>query len=217
MSLILSLHNHTPYALQPSSVDLRLVLENRGAKAVRGTEPGPGCLMTFDARDNPLNFLPPSPWPYPPKILELAPGARQTLELRSAAAGGVRDAGEYRVQCTWQGAASNVIRYRVLGERASYPASLRRVGERTFEVELVNRGSAAIDWQEPCVPEEDVSVFLGRTRVRTRIAGGAELVRVEAGARAVLRVEMLDVAQGQAIAARFKREPFVTGDVELVA
>lgn len=218
MSLLLKLVCHTPYALQPSSIELRLELENHGAATVRGPEPGPGCLRTLDGRGSPLNVLPQAPWPHPPRILELAPGARHVMEVRSAAAGSMRDVGEYSVTCAWQGAVSDPVRYRVLGERAPYVVAIRRVGPRLLEVELNNRGREAIAWGEPCDPEEDVSVFLGgHTRLPTRIVEGAALTGVAAGGRATLRIEVLEVAPGQAITARFRREPFATTDTRFVA
>ena len=214
MTLKLSIHAHTPYALQPSSVELRLVIENHGPAPVRGEVPDGMNLRTTDERGQWLMFVPRAPWPYPPEEIEISPGGRHEMTVRSAASGSMRDVGLYRVQCRWGGAESNVVEYRVLGDRQSYVATLRHVSGRTVELTLDNRGPAPIEWGEPCVPEVDLSFWFGRTRLRTVLTEGGDLVRIVPGTPAVIRFEVPEAEPGQAISGRFQREPFASGDTK---
>jgi hypothetical protein len=138
------------------------------------------------------------------------------MNVSSSASGSMRDVGLYRVQCNWQGTQSNVVEYRVLGDRQSYVATLRHVSGKTVELTLDNRGPAPIEWGEPCDPEQDLSFWLDSTRLKTVLAAGADLVRIVPGTPAVIRIDVPEVGDGQTISGRFQREPFASGDTKLV-
>ncbi|MDI3283137.1 hypothetical protein [Polyangium sp. 15x6] len=217
MSLELSLHAHTPYALQPSSIQLRLRIENHGSTPARGEKPDGMSLLTTDERGQWLPFLPRAPWPFPPEEIEIPPGGVHEMVVSSSACGSMRDVGLYRAQCRWGGAESNVVEYRVLGDRKSYVATLRPVSAGTVELTLDNRGPAPIDWVEPCDPEQDLSFWLdGKTRMKTVLTAGADLTRIVPGVPAVIRIELPEAESGRNISGRFQREPFASGDGKLV-
>ncbi|MDI1443681.1 hypothetical protein [Polyangium sp. 6x1] len=217
MSLELSLHARTPYALQPSSIQFRLRITNRGPAPVRGEVPDGMSLLTTDEKGQWLNFLPRAPWPYPPEEIEIPPGGAHEMTVSSSACGSMRDVGLYRASCRWGGAESNVVEYRVLGDRQSYVATLRAVSERTVELTLDNRGRAPIDWGEPCDPEQDLGFWHeGKTRLEAVLTTGADLVRIVPGTPAVIRIELPEAESGRNLSGRFQREPFASGETKIV-
>ncbi|MDC0748848.1 hypothetical protein [Polyangium mundeleinium] len=217
MPLALSLHAHTPYALQPSSIQFRLRIENHGPAPVRGEKPDEMSLLTTDERGQWLPFLPRAPWPFPPEAIEIPPGGVHEMTVSSSVSGSMRDVGLYRASCRWGGAESNVVEYRVLGDRQSYVATLRVVSGKTVELTLDNRGPAPIIWGEPCDPEQDLSFWIhGQTRMKTVLTTGADLVRIVPGTPAVIRIELPENESGRILSGRFQREPFASGETKLV-
>lgn len=215
MSLKLRLDARTPYALQPSSIEFTLLICNFGVEVVRGPEPDGMCLETLDERGERLPYVPCGPPHGDPKQIEVQPQAFHSLiKISSRASGSMRDAGLYRVRCAWQGAISNVVEYRVLGERRAYGATLRVVSARAVEVTLVNGGAAAIEWPKPCT-DQDLALWApGGERVEVEPAD--EVTRIGPGEQAVLRFDVPGAARGVPLQGRFTREPFVSETVTLV-
>jgi len=218
MPLHLHLYARTPYALQPSFIGLRLTLENDGPEAIRGPAPDGMCLETIDERGMPLMFVPAAPSPFPPEEIVLAPGERRSLEISSRACGRMEDAGLYRVKCHFQGAVSNVVEYRVLGERKSYVATMRPVADRTIEITLTNHGPAPIVWNEPCSAAGDLTVWGegGSGLLEAVLVEGAGITQVAPGTPISMRFYIPNAPRGLKIGGRFSREPFTTQDVAFV-
>lgn len=215
MSLKLRLDARTPYALQPSSIEFTLLICNLGAQPVRGPEPDAMCLETLDERGVPLPYVPCGPPHGDPRQIEIQPQAFHSLiKISSRASGSMRDVGLYRVRCGWQGAISNVVEYRVLGERRAYVASLRAGSARAVEVTLVNGGPAAIEWPKPCT-EQDLGLWAADGE-RVEVEPADEVTRIGPGEQAVLRFDVPGAVRGVPLQGRFMREPFVSDTVTLV-
>lgn len=216
MSLKLWLGARTPYAMQPSSIEFTLLVCNVGALPVRGPEPDAMCLETIDERGERLPYVPCGPSPFGPREIEVPPRAfLNLLKISSRACGGMRDVGLYEVRCHWQGATSNVVKYRVLGDREAYVATMRAV-PGAIEVMLANGGSAPIVWPERCLPQDLTLRGPDGALVEAEPVDGDERTRVEPGAQVVLRFEVPDAPRGVPLTGRFAREPFASETVALV-
>lgn len=220
MSVKLWLSARSPYATQPSSIDLTLLVCNLGAETVRGPEPDGMCLETTDERGEQLPYLPCGPSPFAPRQIELLPQSfHPLLTISSRASGSPRDVGSlYRVRCHWQGATSNVVEYRVFGDRTPYVATIRPVSATAIEVVLINSSSTAIEWPKPC-SEHDLTLRTPDGSIieeEAELTGDTELTQVLPGQQAVLRFEVPGVLRGVNFTGHFVREPFVSGLVALV-
>ena len=218
MSLKLWLSARTPYATQPSSIDLTLLVCNLGAEPVRGPEPDGTCLETSNERGERLSWVPCGPSPFASRELDLLPQSfHPLLTISSRASGSPRDVGVYKVHCIWQGATSNVVEYRVFGDRAPYVATMRAVSTTAIEVVLTNNSSAAIEWPKPC-SEHDLTLRAvdGTILDEVELTGDTLLTQVAPGQQAALRFEVPGALRGVNYTGHFVREPFVTGPVALV-
>ena len=217
MSLKLWLSARTPYATRPSSIDFLLRVTNLGAEPVRGPEPDAMDLETIDERGAKLPYVPCGPSPFAPRTLEVPPQSFHTLiKLSSRASGSAGAAGDYEATCRWQGATSNVVRYRVIADRRDYVVTMRAASATAIEVILANHGAEPIEWPQPCA-EQDLTLWgADGARMETVLDDDTEVTQVLPGAQAVLRFEVPGALPGVKFEGHFVREPFVSGTVALV-
>lgn len=217
MSLKLWLSVRTPYAMQPSSIEFMLLVCNLGAEPVRGPEPDGMDLETLDERGERLPYVPCGPSPFGPREIEVPAGGFHSLIKIGSRASGTRDDGLYQARCHWQGATSNLLKYRVIGDRRAYVATMRPVpGKPAIEVTLTNGGSTAIEWPQPC-SEQDIALWgANGERLEAEMTSDAEALTIAPGEQAVLRFAAPDAPRGVPITGHFVREPFVSGAVTLM-
>lgn len=215
MSLKLRLDARTPYALQPSSIEFTLLICNFGGEVVRGPEPDGMCIETLDGRGDRVPYVPCGPPDGDPRQIEIQPQAFHSLiKISSRACGGIEDVGVYRARCMWQGASSNVVEYRVLGDRRPYVATLRPASASVLEVTLVNHGPAAIAWPKPC-NEQDLALWAADGE-RMEVEPSSDITRIGPGEQVVLRFDVPGAARGVPLTGHFRREPFVSEALTLV-